>query len=266
MKKLEAIIRSVITRVIGVKKCYNVANMGKEAFVIPRNNLIETGFIPSERTEGSYFYCRIHSFSELKRLFQVAYRSGEFRSRYGVKGVEANPNVQQLIIYAYVQRSDGKFLLYQRAGKDNYGEHRLAEQVSVGIGGHIEATDLNLTKSFYRELDEEAEVLVNGEPHTLRDAQGNLKVSLIKKYLRISPVGFIKDERDAVGRVHFGIVCKIAPRVETVEIRLRTESGQENIECRYVTAQEYTRMLSAGCIKPEGWTEIVVREEILCTR
>src|SRR5438270_10927436 len=135
------------------KNCYNATIMGKEAFVIPRYNLIETGFIPSERKDGSYFYCPLRSFGELKRLFHVAYRSGEYRSRYGEKGVEADPNVQQLIIYGYVQRDDGKFLLYQRAGKGDYTEQRLAERVSVGIGGHIDATELSLTKSFYRHFE-----------------------------------------------------------------------------------------------------------------
>jgi len=237
--------------------------MEKEVFVIPRSKLIDAGLLPAEDTEGKAFYTRINSLGDLRRLVDVANTSGEYGKLYGKANVETNPSLQQVIMYGYGQRGDGRFLLYQRAGGNNYKEKRLAGKVSVGIGGHMEQADINLAQSLYRELDEEAQVFIDNEPVSFTSDQGKLNLPLMKKYLRISPIGFIKDERDAVGKVHFGVVCRIVPKAENIDICIRIEPGQENIRWQYVTPQEYIEMQEAEQINPEGWTDIVFQEEIL---
>jgi predicted NUDIX family phosphoesterase len=238
--------------------------MAKEALVIPRGKLVESGLIPSEQqTEGRYAYTPLQSLGDLRRLLTVSNSSGEYRERYGEHGVETDPSVQQVIMYGFVQRDDGRFLLYQRGATGQYDENRLAGKVSVGIGGHMEPTDLTLARSFYRELDEEAEILVNGTPLQTRNADGSLNLQLMKQHVRVSPVGIIKDERDEVGKVHLGVVSRIVPQSENVDIRVRTGQGQENITSQYVTPQEYAAMQNANQIQAEGWTDVVMREEIL---
>ncbi|MFQ5452543.1 MAG: hypothetical protein ACE5DQ_03210, partial [Candidatus Paceibacterota bacterium] len=132
-----------------------------ECFVLSREDLVQSGFI--EQSGGKAFYRKIKSFSELKKILRVARDKGEYREREGKKGVEKDPTFQQLIMYGYVVRSDGKFLVYERGGVERYDEERLAGKVAVGIGGHMEPTDLSIPKSLYRELTEEAEIVADGE-------------------------------------------------------------------------------------------------------
>lgn len=235
--------------------------MSKEAFVLPRRALIEAKFIPEE-TEGRALYAKINSIVELYRLLKLAKNKGEYCQRDGEKGVEQDPSVQQLIMYGFVMRRDRRFLLYQRGSEENYDESRLAGKVSMGIGGHMEPTDLSLGRSFYRELNEEAEVLVDGKPVNFYNPDDSLDVRKMKQYVRVAPVGLIKDEQDEVGKVHFGVACRLTPQSDNVEIAIRTES-EENISSRYVTVEEYLQLKTAQQITPEGWTDIVFNEEIL---
>lgn len=234
--------------------------MERKAFVVPRKNLVERGLIP-EILENHFSYTRISSLGELKKLLRASKSSGEYRERFGQNGVETDPSLQQLVMYGFVVK-DGRFLLYQRA-QQGYSEGRLAGKVSMGIGGHMEPTDLSLGKSFYRELNEEAQIFVNGEPLNFKTKDGKLDVPLMKRYVRISLVGLIKDERDEVGKVHFGVVCKIIPKAQDVEVRIKTGESEENTTWQYVTPQEYQEMVKGGQVIPEGWTDIVFRKEIL---
>ncbi|MFC1783505.1 hypothetical protein ACFL02_07955 [Planctomycetota bacterium] len=107
---------------------------------------------------------------------------------------EKNPGYKQLIPYV-IMTYDGKYLSYVR-GKQA-GEKRLVGLRSIGIGGHINPVDNNITlfntdffKAFYlvaveREVAEEVTVETN---HT------NQVVALLN------------DDSNEVGSVHLGIV------------------------------------------------------------
>ena len=106
--------------------------------------------------------------------------------------VEEDPSYKQLIPYVVIKWLD-KFLHYVR-GK-NSDEIRLRHLGSIGVGGHISVTDHNLfggdiydvfTEGIRREVTEEIEV------NTLYDQ-------------RI--LGFINDDSNPVGRVHFGVLA-----------------------------------------------------------
>jgi predicted NUDIX family phosphoesterase len=240
--------------------------MTKECLTVSRNSLEKSGFIPEGMNSG-FNYTKIENLGELIKLLRVIKNTSQYYPRHGENGVDDvyYPNLQQPIIYAYVLRSDGRFLLYQRGGqtKDStYKEGRLAGKVSVGIGGHMEPTDLSLPKSFYREMEEEAEILVTGEPINLKMSDGTLNIPLMKKCVSISPVGLIKDERTPVDRDHFGIVCKIIPQTNEIDVRIRIGEGQENIGWQYVSPTEYLAMQENGQIIPENWTRVVFLEEL----
>lgn len=235
--------------------------MAKECLVVPRRVLVDEGLIPGE-IEGRYVYQRLQGFDELKKLLRIAQNHGVYMERNGEQGVENDPSFQQLIMYGFIQR-DGKFLLYQRAEGTNYSEARLAGKVSVGIGGHMERTDLALSDSFYREIDEETQITLGGEPVSFRKEDGSLDVRKMKDLIQITPLGLIKDERDEVGKVHLGLVCAIILKMAGVEVHVKTGKGDENAVSMYVTPAEYQTMQETGQIIPEGWTDIVFQEEIL---
>lgn len=232
--------------------------MAKYAFVIPRKVLVEQGFIPAD-TRQKAIYTRLQSQDDLTKLLKLAAADGTYRERGGDNDVEQDASVQQLIIYAYVQLADGRFMLYQR-GSDGYSESRLAGKVSLGIGGHMEPTDLSLMDAFYRELDEETIITEHGKALQFTRPDKSTDVALMRRYVSVEPVGIIKDERDAVGKAHLGIACKLVAR-DDVDISIRAETG-ENVRSFYVTLDEYDTLVSNNEITPEGWTSIVIDNEL----
>ncbi len=103
---------------------------------------------------------------------------------------ETNPALKQIIPYA-VFRHAGRLLHYTRGGKS--GEQRLVAKSSIGIGGHINDSDL-ATASF----DEAA--YLNAVQREIRE-ELHLEGGFTHR-----PVALINDDSTEVGRVHLGIV------------------------------------------------------------
>jgi predicted NUDIX family phosphoesterase len=234
--------------------------MAKLAFVIPRKVLIDSDFIP-EDISGKSMYTKLRGLKDLEKLSMLAQNYGLSRERGGANDVEHDASVQQLIVYGFIQLHDGRFMLYQR-GADNYTESRLAGKVSLGIGGHMEPTDSSLMDSFYRELEEEIAIEVDGKPVGFRKPDGTIDVALMQQYITVEPVGIIKDEREEVGIVHLGIACRLTPIKDNLNATIQPEDGQ-NVRSFFVTPKEYIALTKSGEIVTEGWTDIVFREEIL---
>ena len=234
----------------------------KEALAVPTSILQENKIIPAEITNG-YSFMRIENIGQLKHLLTIAKNKGEYKERYGDQGIEGNPSYQQFIVYGIVTKKDGRFLLYQRShDSKQYDEALLAGKISVGISGHIEPTDLSLPTSFYREFEEETQLMVDGKPIQLRDENGKLNTRLMKQYIKIRPIGLIKDERDDVGKWHIGIACMIEPKADNVDIQVKVGDEEENILSEYVTPKEFEARVQSGQIEPEGWADIVYQEEL----
>ena len=107
---------------------------------------------------------------------------------------EENPKFKQPIAYSLiVNPKTKKVFSYQRSTqKEKYPEERLQGKWSWGVGGHIEKVDTQeenpIHVSMLRELGEEVEVNGPTEPRVL---------------------GYINDDEDEVGKVHFGILYAI---------------------------------------------------------
>lgn len=105
--------------------------------------------------------------------------------------VEDNPAYKQPVAYIIIVNPGlKKTFAYQRSSQDEkYPEKRLQGKWSWGIGGHIEKFDVGgknpIQTSALRELKEE--IIIQG-PISLR------------------VLGYINDDRDEVGKVHFGIL------------------------------------------------------------
>jgi predicted NUDIX family phosphoesterase len=234
--------------------------MIKRAFVIPREVLVDSGFIPRD-INGKSLYTKLRGQKDLEKLITLAQNYGLSRERGGDNNVEYDASVQQLIVYGFIQLKDGRFMLYQR-GAEAYTESRLAGKVSLGIGGHVEPTDLSLMDSFYRELEEEIAIEVDGKPVSFRKPDGAIDVPLMQQYITVEPVGIIKDESEEVGIVHLGIAFRLTPTKDGLNASIRPEDGQ-NVRSFFVTPKEYIALTRSGDIVTEGWTDIVFREEIL---
>jgi len=103
---------------------------------------------------------------------------------------EHNPSQKQIIPYVLFTYKD--LIFSYRRGKRG-GEKRLHEEYSVGIGGHIEATDLTLF----------SQDQVGYADGVLREVYEEVKLSC--EYEEAC-VALINDDSNEVGSVHFGVV------------------------------------------------------------
>ncbi|MFH1229753.1 MAG: hypothetical protein V1678_05010 [Candidatus Aenigmatarchaeota archaeon] len=105
--------------------------------------------------------------------------------------VESDPSLKQPIAYSIITNpSEQKVFAYQRASSDkNYREKRLQGKYSWGIGGHIQKTDCKVKNPIRSSMLRETKEEVN-----------------LYGYLHPKLLGYINDDSDSVGSVHFGIL------------------------------------------------------------
>lgn len=109
---------------------------------------------------------------------------------------ENDPTHKQLVSYVIVEDvNTGKIWSYSRTKKS--GEGRLVAKHSIGIGGHINADDLDVTS---KSMEDRLMLAVKRE--LLEE------VKLTGQYT-LSFCGFLYDSSNEVGRVHLGLVCVV---------------------------------------------------------
>jgi len=140
--------------------------------------------------------------------------------------MEADPTYKQIIPYLVFKHNDTYFLM-QRQGDAT--EKRLQNKYSLGIGGHIRKEDLTQQSIFdwaQREFHEEVSYA------------GDLK---------ITPIGILNDDSNAVGQVHIGFVLLIEGEHNNISVKSELKSGE------LLTLEEmkpyFTHM--------ESWSQIV---------
>jgi len=150
---------------------------------------------------------------------------------------EVNPSHQQPIGYTVLVNPKTKqVFLYQRAAKDkDYGEKRLQGKISWGAGGHIEPFDIQkgnpIRESVAREvISEEVEIIGNySEPKVL---------------------GYINDDTNDVGRVHFGILYVIEVDGNAKPKEAEMSRGE------FVSVPELERVCASDEFDVETWSRI----------
>lgn len=149
---------------------------------------------------------------------------------------EIDPTHKQPIGYMIVANPlTKKVFAYQRSSKDeNYGEKRLQGKWSWGVGGHIEAFELNnenpIRESRLRELSEEIEI--DG------------------KILNVSPLGYVNDDSDSVGTVHFAILYLI-------EIDGTAKQNDKEIaQSGMFSISDLEEKCSSSGVEVENWSKI----------
>ncbi|RKY15939.1 MAG: hypothetical protein DRP82_00425 [Planctomycetota bacterium] len=192
--------------------------MREEVLVVRRESLFGAqqpqGYIPVQKGFSYLRACRRHSF---------------FAPRHKV---ENDPTLKQIIPYC-VLCWEGRILVVVR--KKTQSEARLHGLASVGVGGHITPADGDpadfdrlLLAGFLRELSEEVHV---------------------RTPWRATLCGFLNDDSNSVGSVHFGFVyrveCAAAPVVAETE---KMRGGL--VDASTLTPPEGTRW--------ESWSQILV--------
>jgi predicted NUDIX family phosphoesterase len=159
--------------------------MAEDVLIVPRAELFRPG--------------AVHGFSpnRVEAFLDIISHHSAFRPR---ALVEDDPSLKQIIPYLIVRHHEQLFL-FQRLGAG--GEARLHGKYSIGVGGHINRSDVDgaadvVAEGLRRELEEE---LVLEGPWSAR------------------LVGVLNDDSNAVGRVHFGLVHVVEVAYATVKVR-----------------------------------------------
>jgi predicted NUDIX family phosphoesterase len=151
---------------------------------------------------------------------------------------ENDKSLKQIIPYGILEH-EGKILHYVRGAQ--ISESRLAKKSSIGIGGHIIPGDGRPTS----EADEFDPIYVRALRRELKE---ELKV-MSPPELRI--VALINDERNDVGKVHFGIVftCRLSKRIVV-------KSGKDLGDVQFLARQELNALRSTL----EPWSQLCLGE------
>lgn len=163
----------------------------EQILVIPREKLLREDFY------GFKHLSEFKEFSNTLKYIEVK-RRGD---------METNPNYKQLISYIIVKNENGDILTYKRL--KGGGESRLHSRISIGVGGHMNPHEgLSeyplLTENAKRELKEELGVEAD-----------------------LTLIGFVNDDTNAVGEVHFGVVYLATVREAEIHI---TETDTLSVE------------------------------------
>jgi predicted NUDIX family phosphoesterase len=133
---------------------------------------------------------------DVKNLVSRIYESYRFVPR---PDAENNEDLKQIIPYPVLTYEKSVFLLKRL---DTQDEKRLRNLFSIGVGGHINPMPYMTTgiieKSLRRELNEELSVTDAFDTRL---------------------VGYINDDSNGVGRVHFGLVYHVVSSSKNVEVR-----------------------------------------------
>lgn len=195
--------------------------------VLPTARLHELGYFQGFRYE-SYSSFRNGLFTEDSR-FQFLDRNL----------AETDPSFKQIIPYVSVV-CDDEWLTARRSKK--VGESRLVGQYSVGLGGHINTTDVDgetnlepftlVTRGLVREINEEL----------------SFKDGTIPKW---DLIGFINDDSNDVGAVHFGLSYLI--EVDSKDDVAIIDEGLVNHE--WICRHELIKRVDVF----ESWSQIFIK-------
>lgn len=133
--------------------------------------------------------------------------------------LEKDPGYKQIIPYVVVGSSINKtFLSYQRPSKGD-GEHRLQGKYSIGFGGHIEEQDMVNACTL-------SDVIINCAKREVKE-----ELSLWADGLKFEVLGYINDDTDDVGKVHFGVVLYLDISKVPTEDVLKMLTNNSEVEC-----------------------------------
>lgn len=143
------------------------------------------------------------------------------------KDVENNENYKQPISYVMLVNENKSIFTYQRAIKDkHYTEKRLQGKWSIGIGGHVDQGDENekdpVERSVLREIEEEV----------------NTEIKELKL------IGYINDDSNSVGRVHFGLLylAEASGNVVPNDSEIKTDKMMQFEDLKNIEMEDWSKI------------------------
>jgi predicted NUDIX family phosphoesterase len=194
--------------------------------VIKKDKLFSSGKFQGFREHGEFDY-----------LAEIT-KSAEWKKR---GEVEQDMAYKQVIPYVVIfNPKTKKFFFFRRANKEeNYREKRLYGRWSFGAGGHVSKED--------------AENLLGSDPiraNILREIKEEIRLNGNINQINIK--GYINDESDEVGNVHFGLFHII----ETDSEKIEPSDECSIVEFKMIDASELEDYLSDPTIVLEQWSRI----------
>jgi predicted NUDIX family phosphoesterase len=134
----------------------------------------------------------------IDQITRLVARCGVFVDR---SEAEVDPAYKQIIPYAVIRQAAGSFFLLQR--KSTQSEQRLHNKFSIGVGGHINPSEVAsgsdlIREGLTREVREELYIAPGYREHL---------------------VGLINDDTTDVGRVHLGVLFELDTISPDVRVR-----------------------------------------------
>jgi len=147
---------------------------------------------------------------------------------------EEDPTFKQPIPYCVIRKGHQVYVYERLKGG---GETRLHNQLSLGVGGHINPTE---HPTFEETMQE----------NLLRELEEELDIKASQK--KFTTIGFINDDQNEVGRVHIGLLVIMDVDDEaTVSVRETDQLKGEWMSLgQLITPDTYERL--------ESWSKFVV--------
>jgi len=191
-------------------------------YIVPRERLFGGKPIPQGfHTQG------------LKQLMLRIYRYGKFLKR---SLVENNPTLKQIIPYTLICLKS-QFLLLHRKGTQT--EKRLHHKYSLGVGGHINPVTIAPTQGGNRE-----KLII--ETGLKRELAEELLITCNYTY---ELIGYLNDDSNPVGQVHFGLIYQI----EVTNKRKVSIAEKDLMSGRFLTATQMRKYYPLM----ETWSQII---------
>ncbi|MHC4660324.1 MAG: hypothetical protein ACYS8W_01425 [Planctomycetota bacterium] len=141
---------------------------------------------------------------------------------------------KQIIPYMLVTCGSKLFMLRRFKSQT---EERLHDKVSIGVGGHIDlGPDTNGTTAI-------PDIIENG---LRRELAEELEVNT---EFTFRPIGYLNDDTNDVGQVHFGLVYHVECKSDDVRVR-----ETEMMKGGFATKEE----IEAAAKKMETWSQLLV--------
>lgn len=192
--------------------------MSREILVVKREVLFKDkefeGFLPLKEFD----------------FMKVILENFEYQERNDA--LENNPSFKQAIPYVWIiNPQTKKAFIYKRSTEGDEG--RLHNKYSGGVGGHIdkdteENSDNPIIDAMMRELKEEVEM---------------------ENYPTPRFIGFLNEDNDNIGKVHFGVVA-LAETSEEAKPLMHMDHG------KFYSVQEVEELLSNSQNDLEGWSQL----------
>lgn len=196
----------------------------------------------------------------LKKLAQDIQPCVVIRERHGL---ETDPLHRQILPYLILRKKDDsgliRYVTYRRGS--GVGEARLAGNVSIGFGGHIDALDVSFSDSSVfdlmdtiiyaslRELGEEVHAVLQGDIVLTEDDKDAMFIQAAATH---DETYILLDNSNDVGSVHVGIVF-----VFDIPDNVVISSAEEELEeLKLLTLDE----LLDGDLPLENWTQMYLQE------